>query len=348
VASCHECQIRSTKRIEIPLTVSTPATLFSKVYIDIMMMPKSKGYRYIIAARDDLSRAAEGRALKKANAKSIAKFFWEQIYCRYGAVIQVVTDNGPEVKGAFSHLLKRLRIPQVRISPYNSKANGVVERGHFTIREAIVKACQGNIDLWPTKVAMAFFADRISTSTVTGFSAYFLLHGVQPVLPFDLTEASFMVNGFTSGMSSSDLLALRIQQLERHPSDIFQAALTLKKARFKSKAQFERRFHRKLKRSFYQPGDLVVVRNTAVEKELNRKTKPRYLGPFEIDRKTKGGSYVLKEMDGTILRQGVAAFRLYPYISRDSPILDILGQEDISDDNNSESDWSVDEDYRQL
>ena len=245
-------------------------------------------------------------------------------------------------------MLKRLRIPQVRISPYNSKANGVVERGHFTIREAIVKACQGNIDLWPTKVAMAFFADRISTSTVTGFSAYFLLHGVQPVLPFDLTEASFMVNGFTSGMSSSDLLALRIQQLERHPSDIFQAALTLKKARFKSKAQFERRFHRKLKRSFYQPGDLVVVRNTAVEKELNRKTKPRYLGPFEIDRKTKGGSYVLKEMDGTILRQGVAAFRLYPYISRDSPILDILGQEDISDDNNSESDWSVDEDYRQL
>jgi hypothetical protein len=82
-------------------------------------------------------------------------------------------------------------------------------------------------------------------------------------------------------------------------------------------------------------------------KELNRQTKPRYLGPYKIDRKTPGGSYVLKEMDGTILRQGVAAFRLYPYTSRDSPILDILGQEDISDDN-SESDWSVNEDYRQL
>jgi transposase InsO family protein len=345
VASCHECQIRSTKKAEIPLTVSAPATLFSKVYIDIMLMPKSKGYRYIVAARDDLSRAAEGRALKKATAKALAKFFWEQIYCRYGAVIQVVTDNGSEVKGAFSILLRRLRIPQVKISPYNSKANGVVERGHFVIREALVKSCKGNIDDWPSKVAMAFFADRIATSTVTGFSAYFLLHGVHPILPFDLTEASFMVHGFTSGMSSSDLLALRIRQLERHPEDILQAAHTLKEARYRSKAQFEKRFHRKLKRSLYQPGDLVLLRNTAVEKELNRKTKPQYLGPYEVDRRTRGGSYVLKEMDGTILRQGVAAFRLYPYISRDSSEFQALAEDDRSDDSDSESEWSMDEEY---
>jgi transposase InsO family protein len=343
VASCHECQIRNTRRVEIPLTVSTPATLFSKIYIDIMLMPKSRGYRYIVAARDDLSRAAEGRALKKANAKSLAKFFWEQIYCRYGSVIQVVTDNGPEVKGAFDILLRRLRIPQVRISPYNSKANGVVERGHFTIREALVKACRGNIDEWPQKVAMAFFADRISTSTVTGFSAYFLLHGVHPILPFDLAEATFMVNGFTTNMSSSDLLALRIRQLERHPSDIQQAAQTLRDARFRSKAQFEKKFHRKLRRSLYQSGDLVLLRNTSVEKELNRKTKPRYLGPYEVDRKTKGGSYVLKEMDGTILRQGVAAFRLYPYIHRDSTIFQTLADSYLSDNSDSDTDFSMDE-----
>jgi hypothetical protein len=343
VASCHECQIRSTKRVEIPLTISTPATLFSKVYIDVMLMPRRKGYRYIVAARDDLSRATEGRALKKANAKSLAKFFWEQIYCRYGTVMQVVTDNGPEVKGAFEILLRRLEIPLVRISPYNSKANGVVERGHFIIREAIVKACKGDIENWPTKVAMAFFADRISTSTVTGFSAYYLLHGVHPILPFDLSEASFMVNGFTTNMSSSDLLALRIRQLERHPEDILQAAQTLRDARFRSKAQFEQKFHRKLRNSVYKPGDLVLIRNTPVEKELNRKTKPRYIGPYEVDRRTKGGSYVLKEMDGTILRQGVAAFRLYPYIERGSTKLDSLHNDNFTDNSDSDTDFTIED-----
>lgn len=317
--------------------------MFSKIYIDVMLMPKVKGegFRYIVAARDDLSRATEGRALRKANAKALANFFWEQIYCRYGMVLHVVTDNGPEVKGAFAILMRRLKVPHVRISPYNSKANGVVERGHFIIREAIVKACEGKIDQWPSKVPLAFFADRISTSKATGFSAFYLLHGVHPVLPFDLTEASFMTEGFRSGMSSSELLALRIRQLERHPEDIHKAAETLKKARVRSKAQFERRFHRKLQRFLYQPGELVLVRNTMIEKELNRKTKPRYLGPFEVDRRTKGGSYVLKELDGTILRQGVAAFRLYPYLKRNSRDLDTIA---YATDSDIDSDESTDDD----
>ena len=58
------------------------------------------------------------------------------------------------------------------------------------------------------------------------------------------------------------------------------------------------------------------MRNSRVEKELDRKTKPRYLGPFEVLRRTQGGSYILKEMDGTVSRRGVAAFRLLPYHAR--------------------------------
>lgn len=329
VATCHQCQIRSTKRVELPPTISAPATVFSKVYIDVMLMPAAKGYRYIVAARDDLSRAAEGRALQRANATTLAKFFWEEIYCRYGMIQQVVTDNGPEVKGAFDLLLKKLDIPHVKISPYNSKANGVVERGHFTIREAITKSCGDKIQNWPDKVPLAFFADKIQTSSVTGYSPYFLLYGVHPVLPLDLTEATFMVEGFEEGMSSADLLALRIRQLERHPEDIERAAKRLKEARLRSKAQFERRYHKKIRRKIYSRGDPVLIRNTMVEKELNRKTKPRYLGPFLVDRRTRGGSYVLKEMNGVFMRQGVAAFRLYPYLARNTRKLYALG--DASD-----------------
>jgi len=61
-----------------------------------------------------------------------------------------------------------------------------------------------------------------------------------------------------------------------------------------------------------------------------------------VDRRTKGGSYVLKEMDGTFLRQGVAAFRLYPYIGRNSPILETLANEEGSDDSDSDSDSGSD------
>src|SRR5579871_458017 len=199
VRSCHECQIRSVKKVEIPITISAPATVFSKVYVDVMLMPKARGYRYIVAARDDLSLAAEGRALRSATASNLAKFFWEEIICRYGAILHVVTDNGPEIKGAFEELLRRYGIPHIRISAYNSKAAGVVERGHFIIREAKVKSCEGNINQWPSKVHHAFFADKCIVRKSTGFSPYYLLHGVDPVLPFDFTEATFQVQGFYSG-----------------------------------------------------------------------------------------------------------------------------------------------------
>ena len=49
--------------------------------------------------------------------------------------------------------------------------------------------------------------------------------------------------------------------------------------------------------------------------------KPRYLGPFEVVRCTKGGSYILKEINGTVSRQGIAAFLLLPYHSRDGKLI---------------------------
>ena len=318
VQSCHDCQIRNVKKMHIPITISTPATIFLKLYINIIKMPLAHGYQNLVLARDDLLHYVEGRALHSPSAKAMSAFFWEDIYCRYGAIGQIVTDNGPEVHGAFEQLLKRMDIPQIKISPYNSQANGVVERGHFNIREALVKSCKKKITEWPDKVPQTLFAENITTSRVTGFSPFYLLHGVHPVLPFDLTEATFMVEGFHANMDPVDFLTLRIRQLERRPEDLEHAAQTLRQARFKSKDQFERKFHLRLHHTSFKPGDLVWIRNTRIEKELNRKTKPRYLGPFVVDHKTKGGSYVLREMTGTLSRRGIAAFRLVPYISRNT------------------------------
>ena len=111
-----------------------------------MHMPAAQSFTCIVACRDDLSVVSEVKALRAASSQEIARFFWEQIICRYGGVKQVVTDNGPETKGAFEILMKKYGIPHTRISPYNSKANGVVERGHFPLREGLIKACEGQVN----------------------------------------------------------------------------------------------------------------------------------------------------------------------------------------------------------
>ncbi|KLO04725.1 hypothetical protein SCHPADRAFT_840306 [Schizopora paradoxa] len=219
--------------------------------------------------------------------------------------------------------MNRYGIPQVAISAYNSKANGVVERGHFIIREAIVKACNGKVSQWPDKVQIAFFADRVTITRSTGFSPFYLLHGIDPILPFDLVEATCLVEGFYDGMPSADLLALRIRQLEKRDEDMAEAAECLARTRFKSKQKFEQKFRKRISNHIFSEGDLVLVRNTAIEKELNRKTKPRYLGPYVIVRRTKGGSYIVRELNGAPSRRGIAAFRIIPYISRSLDLSEI-------------------------
>jgi hypothetical protein len=97
-----------------------------------------------------------------------------------------------------------------------------------------------------------------------------------------------------------------------------------------------------MRKEFYKFGELVLVRNSEQETRLNRKTKPRYLGPYEVCRRTKGGSYVLKELDGTILREGVAAFRLLPYISRyNKALLKKIAEEMAEEDSDpsEEDEW---------
>jgi hypothetical protein len=70
-----------------------------------------------------------------------------------------------------------VNIEHVKISGYNHRTNRVVEKGHFTMREALVKSCEGDLSIWPEKLQQVVFADWITTSSVTGFSPYYLLFG---------------------------------------------------------------------------------------------------------------------------------------------------------------------------
>ena len=48
VKPCHECQIQSTIKMHLPITTLPPSTIFTKVHMDIMLMPPAKGFRYLV------------------------------------------------------------------------------------------------------------------------------------------------------------------------------------------------------------------------------------------------------------------------------------------------------------
>jgi hypothetical protein len=66
------------------------------------------------------------------------------------------------------------------------------------------------------------------------------------------------------------------------------------------------------------------------------KTANRYMGPYQIVCQTQGGSYILAEMDGTLLRHHVAAYRLILYIQRED-IEELVEEMELSSDSEAGS-----------
>ncbi|KAG9221557.1 hypothetical protein CCMSSC00406_0007196 [Pleurotus cornucopiae] len=121
-------------------------------------------------------------------------------------------------------------------------------------------------------------------------------------------------------METSELLALRMRQLEKREEDLAAATEALRRARCTSREQFMRRYHHRIQKKVYEPGELVLMRNSEIEESLAKmKTVDRYLGPYQVVKRTRMGNYVLQELDGALLRNTIAAFRVIGYISRDDP-----------------------------
>ena len=317
IQTCHECQIRLIKKIHIPPTVPTPAGLFRKVYVDTMLMPKARGYRYIIHARCSLTSFPEWTMVKNENFKSIAKFLHDNLLCRWGAIEVIVSDNAPQYIQAAEYLLDKYHIHHIKISPYNSQAQGPIERRHYDVREALIKATDGDISKWPDVAPSVFWAERVTIQKSTGYSPFYLAHGVEPLLPFDLAEATYLAPRMESIMTTEELIAQRAIMLQKRPQDLQRVREQVLKSRWEAVRQLEKTKKNTIVDFDFKPGSLVIVRNTKFDKTLSYKTKPRYFGPMVVIRRTKGGSYVLGELDGSLSKLRFAAFRLLPYNPRD-------------------------------
>ena len=219
-------------------------------------------------------------------------------------------DNGAPIVAGLDWLAKKYHITHIHISPYNTQANGIVECSHRSIWDSNVKACDGDISRWPVVTPHIFWVDRVTVRKDTGFSPFYMAHGINPILPFDLTEATFLVPKLDEPLSYTDLIAICARQLEKWESDLAMIKDHVLKARYVSIAQFKKENENVIKNYNFAPGSLVLVWNTRIENDLSHKMKPRYLGPLLVVRQNRNNAYILAELDGSVHKLPFAGFQI--------------------------------------
>ena len=134
--------------------------------------------------------------------------------------MEIVTNNGPAFLKALAWLEKHYHIKHIQISGYNSRANGLVERSHFEVREAIFKACDGNQSKWSSTAYSVFWAERVTIRRRLGCSPYFVATGTHPLLPIDIAEANYLPPPPTSTLSTMELMVRQAITLQKRPAQL--------------------------------------------------------------------------------------------------------------------------------
>ncbi|KAF9258095.1 hypothetical protein L218DRAFT_877901, partial [Marasmius fiardii PR-910] len=166
---------------------------------------------------------------------------------------------------------------------------------------------------WALTAHSIFWTERVTVRRSIGTSPYFLAHGVHPVLPLDVYEATYLIPPPDSVLSTTNLLACCARELQKHLEDLEQMRQSIYRKCLDRVQELEKQHSRSIKSFDFSCGDLVLVRNTKFDKTIGNKTKMRYIGPLIVLTWNKGGAYIVCELDGTVWKRPVSTFHVIPY-----------------------------------
>ena len=325
-STCDTCQRRDLTRPQEPLHPTWSHYAWKKVHIDLVSVtPSHSGFKYIIAARDDLTGWIEGKALKNKTAQDWISFIEKNIIFRYGPPEVIVSDNGEMNSHIAFEFCARHGIQLKLTSDYHPQSNSLVERGHKPVVDALMKFCKKDPKKWPRFLDSVLWADRITVKRTTGYSPFFLLYGYHCPLPVERFIKSFRMIDWNAITTTEELLAARMTQLHLKDEISDEAADKLLLERWKNKLYFDEK--RNIRKTPLQIGDLVLVFDSVnfEPPKVKPKAMMPWLGPYRIHSVGSSGFYYLEELDGTLIERPYAGNRLKRYYSRLDP--EVIGLE---------------------
>ena len=322
---CEPCQRHGVKQYEDGARHSIPRSQpFWKINADIQWIPGKRGRKPLIEVRDDLTNYLVARLLKNAKSATVTRFFRHDIILQWGLPVEVLLDNGSEFKGELTSLLQALNIRTINISPYNSRANGINEAGHFPLAQGLAKLMQTTKKDASEVIDYLVWADRTSIKASHGFTPFYLLHGYHPVTEIELDVPTWRMVNWSSMSEMPDnsspaerhqkLLELRVQALDAtgHLFDVAQERVEHTRERIALRRNQADRFKQRPEHAVIQEGDFVLCYDATrkVDRSVLLKATYRWRGPFLVRKCLPSGSYLVRTLDGIDIERPIATGRI--------------------------------------
>ncbi|KAK4467605.1 hypothetical protein MN116_000270 [Schistosoma mekongi] len=259
--SCNACQsVKIQRHTSSALgPFHHPDSRFEHIHIDVVgPLPPSNGFSYIFTCIDRFTRWPVAVPMKESSAESIAKALVEGWISNFGIPAIITTDRGAQFESSlFQQLTELLGVKRIRTTAYHPMSNGMVERLHRQLKNALAATMTSND--WATKLPIVMLGIRATIKQDIGCSASELVYGTTLRLPGEITP----ITKVSSDQSSY------VHRLRRHMKEL---KLPLP---------------RKQQKPVYIPKHLsgatqVFVRRDGALKPL----QPAYDGPYKVLRKT--------------------------------------------------------------
>jgi transposase InsO family protein len=191
IRNCPECQLNESERSPSAnsITPIPPSGLpFERWGIDFIQdLPETvNGNRHIITAIDYATRWIVARAVPERTSAVLVKFLYEDILMNYGCPYEIFSDRASAIlSNALQAYLELQTIRHRASTPYHPRTNGMVERMHSMMGNAITTLSNAQPDRWDEFLPQAIFGIRVRTHAVTKSSPFYLLYGTHPRIPGD-------------------------------------------------------------------------------------------------------------------------------------------------------------------
>ncbi|MCO5596838.1 hypothetical protein L7F22_050908 [Adiantum nelumboides] len=172
-----------------------------------------------------MTQWAEALPTSRITAKDVANFIFNNICCRFGTPLEIISDRGPGFRGNLvGELMKKMGIKRRHSSPYYPQCNGLVEKVNGMICKIITKHVGDKAQKWDFHLDAALWTYRTSFKASLGYTPFQLVYGQEALLPIEVELSSLGVLQTREG-SPKEKLKRRILALEKLELDREEAIL---------------------------------------------------------------------------------------------------------------------------